>query len=107
MARFRDKLEADITRTFLNSEEFAEEHEIGDGNTSTVCLMVITEAGAAAVISGVEIRAGHIAVLLETKNAPENYSLGSSIYIDGRVYTVENEPVDAFGMIELQLKRLY
>lgn len=104
---FRDQLEADIARTFLNADEFAEFHEIGDGTNATACLMVISEAGAASALSGVEIRAGHIAAVLETKNLPENHALGCSIFIDGKIYSVENEPMDAHGMTELLLKRLY
>jgi hypothetical protein len=107
MAKFREQLEADIARIFLNADEFAEEHEIGNGNTATTCLMVISEAGAASVMSGAEIRVGHIAAVLETKNLPEQHALGCSIFLDGQVYTVENEPVDAHGMTELLLKRLY
>ena len=104
---FRDQVAADIVRTFLNADEFAELREIGDGTNATTCLMVISEAGNASVLSGVEIRAGHIAALLETKNLPENHSLGCTVFIDGQVYTVENEPMDAHGMTELLLRRLY
>lgn len=104
---FQEQLEADIGRTFLNNKEFATEHEIGDGSNAVTCLMVINGAGNAALLTGAEIRVGHIAAALETKNLPPNHSLGCTIFIDGAAYTVENEPVDAHGMTELLLKRFY
>ena len=104
---FCGQLETDIMRVFLNDKEFASAHEIGDGNSAINCLMVISSAGNASLVSGVELRAGHISAILETKNLPENHAFGCSIYIDGVAYTVENEPIDAHGMTELLLKRLY
>jgi hypothetical protein len=92
---FHEQLNADIGRTFLNTKEFATEHEIGDGNTAVTCLMVISGTGNAALLTGAEIRVGHIAAALETKNLPPNHSLGCTIFLDGITYTVENEPVDA------------
>ena len=104
---FHERLEADIVQTFLNSKEFAEEHEIGDGNTAKNCLMVISGTGSASILTGAEIRVGHICAALETKNLPLSHSLGCTIFLDGEAYTVENEPVDAHGMTELLLKRFY
>ena len=105
--RFYDQLEADILTTFLNSNEFAEEHNIGDGNTDINCKMVISGAGNSSVLTGSEIRTGHISVFLETKNLPLNHSYGCSIFLDGEVYQIENEPINAQGMTELLLKRFY
>lgn len=107
MKPFREQLLEDIKNTFLLESEFAETHSISDGVSSTECLMVVHGTGQSALLSGVELRAGHIAVVLETGNVPEQHSYGSTIFIDGRTYTVENEPVDDFGMTEILLKSNY
>ena len=104
---FESQLGADILRVFLNDKEFAKMHEISDGNDAINCLMIINSAATAGLLSGVELRARHISAILETENLPENHAFGCTIYLDGVAYSVENEPIDAHGMTELLLKRLY
>jgi hypothetical protein len=104
---FHEQLAADIKDTFLRETEFAEVHSIGDGVNYVECPMVVHGTGASALLSGVELRAGHIVAVLETKNVPENHSYGCTLFIDGKSYTVENEPVDSFGVTEILLKSNY
>lgn len=104
---FREQLASDIKNTFLLDTEFAETHSIGDGVNYTECLMVVHGTGQSALLSGVELRAGHIAIVLESCNVPEQHSYGCTLFLDGKTYTVENEPIDDFGMTEILLKSNY
>ena len=102
---FKKRLNGDIAKVFL--KEFAEEHEISDGVNSNTCLMIKYGQGQAALMSGVDLRQGHIAVVLATKDVPEQCSFGCTLFLDGATYTVENEPVDDFGMTEILLRSNY
>ena len=104
---FRTQLDKDIAKTFLRSDEFASEHEISDGITSMKCLMVVYGQGQAALLSGIELRAGHIAVVMKTEDIPAQHSYGCTLFLDGVTYTVENEPIDSYGMTEILLKSNY
>lgn len=106
---FQEQLREDITKTFLRDieREFATEHELSDGVDSVKCLMIVCGQGQASLLSGVELRAGHIAVVLATGNVPAQHSYGCTLFLDGKTYTVENEPVDDFGMTEILLKSNY
>lgn len=104
---FREQLADDIKNTFLLDTEFAETHSIGDGVNYTECLMVVHGTGQTALLSGIELRTGHIAVVLETVNVPAKHSYGDTLFLDGKTYTVENEPIDDFGMTEILLKSNY
>ena len=104
---FREQLAEDIKSTFLLDTEFAETHTISDGVNSNECLMVVHGTGQSSLLSGVELRTGHIAVVLKTEDVPEQHSYGCTIFLDGKTYTVENEPVDDFGMTEILLKSNY
>ncbi len=107
MKSFREQLADDIGNTFLLDTEFAEQHTIGDGVNSSDCLMVVCGTGQTALLSGVELRAGHIAVVMRTDEAPAQRSYGCTVFLDGQTYTVENEPVDDFGMTEILLRANY
>jgi hypothetical protein len=104
---FREQLAEDIKNTFLLDTEFAEKHTISDGVSGKECLMVVHGTGQSSLLSGVELRSGHIAVVLKTEDVPEQHSYGCTIFLDGKTYTVENEPVDDFGMTEILLKSNY
>ncbi len=104
---FREQLADDIKKSFLTDKEFAETHTISDGVNYNECLMVVYGQGQSALLSGVELRAGHIAIVLETKNIPEQHSYGCTLFLDGKTYTVENEPIDDFGMTEILLRSNY
>lgn len=106
---FREQLREDIPKTFLRDieREFASEHEISDGVNSVKCLMVVCGQGQSALLSGVELRAGHIAVVMATENVPAQHSYGCTVFLDGKTYTIENEPVDDFGMTEILLRVNY
>jgi hypothetical protein len=107
MKSFREQLAEDIKKTFLCENEFAEMHSISDGVNYTECYMVVHGTGQSSLLSGTELRAGHIAVVLETSNVPENHSYGCTLFLDGKTYTVENEPIDDFGMTEILLRSNY
>lgn len=104
---FHKQLESDISATFLRDTEFATEHEISDGINAVKCLMVVYGQGQSALMSGIELRAGHIAVVMATKDVPVQHSYGCTLFLDGVTYTVENEPIDDFGMTEILLKSNY
>lgn len=104
---FREQLANDIKNTFLDETEFGEIHTLGDGVFTVECAMVVHGTGQTSLLSGIELRNGHIAVILPTEKVPEQHSYGSTLFLDGRTYTVENEPVDDFGMTEILLKSNY
>lgn len=104
---FREQLADDIKNTFLLDTEFAEMHSIGDGVSYKDCLMIVHGTGQSALLSGTDLRNGHIAVILKSEDLPEQHSYGCTLFLDGKTYTVENEPISDFGMTEILLKSNY
>ena len=102
---FKKRVAADI-KEFLNIDEFAEIHEIGDGVNYKECSLVFYSPETPTTEGGT-IRSEQSGVILRAEDAPENITTGATIYIDGEGYQIINDPREEFGMIEILLKRLY
>ena len=97
---------ADDTAEFLNIDEFAEIHEIGDGVNYKKCSLVFYSPANPTTEGGI-LRGEQSGVILRAEDAPENITTGATIFIDGESYEIKNDPRAEFGMIEILLKRLY
>lgn len=106
MTTFKEQIAADNAAIFMNSMEFAEEHNLN----GTVCSAIVEDISTAETLStgsGVSqtyigVYGRRMQVYCLTKDLPEVPVYGQLFYLDGDGYLVESTSED-MGMLTIQL----
>lgn len=103
--RFRDFLEGDIDKVFLNADEFAEEHDL-NGTIAKAVVQAPTAKesfmsnGSHATDS---LQGVSVFVHCKLKDIPEIPAHGNVFRLDGDIYVV-NSAVEEDGLVSIELR---
>ena len=99
---FKEELENDIEKTFLNIDEFGEEHTVDGRNI--ICMFDDDRLTARQGSNELAVSDSSVLLFAHVKDLPKRKVASEKLIIDGKVYVVDDWKVN-FKMAEIVLHR--